>query len=95
MLVCAIGAAGAKGQQSRSLHTLDIGPQSANWVAFYNSTALLAVASSASTVRLFELSNQKLYTLTGHDEAVQSVAFDPDGEYLVSVGSDLSVRVWS
>ena len=34
-------------------------------------------------------------TLTGHEDAVQTIAFDQSGEYLLSGGSDATVRIWS
>ena len=33
--------------------------------------------------------------LVGHEDAVQCLAFDRQGEFLVSGGSDLTVRIWS
>ena len=34
-------------------------------------------------------------TLVGHEDAVQSVVFDSSGNFLVSGGSDMTVRIWS
>ena len=34
-------------------------------------------------------------TLVGHDDAVQSVVFDKSGEFMVSGGTDCTVRIWS
>jgi WD40 repeat protein len=36
-----------------------------------------------------------LRTLTGHDEAVRSCAFGPDGSTLATAGDDCAVRVWN
>lgn len=33
--------------------------------------------------------------LSGHEDAVQAVLFDPAGQYLVSCGSDNTFRLWS
>ena len=78
-----------------SKHTLDFGPHSANWVALDATSALLAVASQSSASKLFELAAQKVTSLAGHEDAVQSLAFDFAGEFLLSAGSDQSVRLWS
>ena len=34
-------------------------------------------------------------SLVGHEDAVQCVIFDKSGEFMVSGGSDLTVRIWS
>ena len=34
-------------------------------------------------------------SLRGHEDSVQSVAFDPTSQYLISAGSDATVRIWS
>jgi WD40 repeat protein len=33
--------------------------------------------------------------LEGHEDAVQSVLFDPNGKFLVSASSDQTFRIWS
>lgn len=33
--------------------------------------------------------------LRGHDDAVQAVVFDPEGQFLVSGGSDSTFRIWA
>ena len=78
-----------------SRNTLDFGPHSANWVSLDASGALLAVASQSSAIKLFELAAQKVTSLAGHEDAVQALTFDFHGEFLVSAGSDHTVRIWS
>jgi len=38
---------------------------------------------------------QQASALTGHEDAVQCVAFENSGEYLVSASSDLTARIWA
>lgn len=48
-----------------------------------------------TTVMLWRVSDGTLLSkLTGHSSAVQSVAFSPDGQTLVSGSKDIEVRRW-
>lgn len=58
----------------------------------------LAVAGWDEDVRLFDVSDgapELERSLVGHSMAVQSLAFDPAGERLVTGSLDQTVRVWS
>ena len=55
----------------------------------------LAVASNDGSVRMYEIASGKQSQLTGHEEAVQTVLFDKTGEFLLSAGSDGTLRIWS
>jgi WD40 repeat protein len=61
--------------------------------------SMLASASTDKTVRLWDRDTTKKtvtlkHTLEGHLEAVESVAFSPDGMLLASGGADKTVRLW-
>ena len=44
--------------------------------------------------RLWRLNHNELFTFTGHNEPVTSVAFAPDGKTLVSASTDSTVKLW-
>lgn len=56
---------------------------------------LLASASADRTIRVWDVASQKqLYTLEGTPSPVQSLAFHPRGQRLVSIGQDRMIRLW-
>ena len=64
-------------------------------MAFSPDGRVLASASTDKTVHLWDVaSRQPLATLTGHKDAVVSVAFSPDGRILASASRDKTVRLW-
>lgn len=75
--------------------THDLGPYPSNRVAFDPSGTVLAIASNDGSVKMNEVATGKISQLTGHEEAVQSILFDRGGEFLLSSGSDGTVRIWS
>ncbi|XP_071943272.1 sperm-associated antigen 16 protein-like [Antedon mediterranea] len=75
--------------------SIDVGPHPANKVAFDPSGTVLAIASSEGAVKMFEIASGQVSNLTGHEDAVQAVMFDRNGEFLVSGGSDSTIRIWS
>ena len=77
------------------MSTHDLGPHPSNRVAFDPSGTVLAIASNDGSVKMNEVATGNISQLTGHEEAVQSVLFDRAGEFLLSAGSDGTVRLWS
>eukprot|EP01122_Echinamoeba_exundans_P008895 TRINITY_DN302_c0_g2_i3.p1 TRINITY_DN302_c0_g2~~TRINITY_DN302_c0_g2_i3.p1 ORF type:complete len:352 (-),score=51.77 TRINITY_DN302_c0_g2_i3:20-1075(-) len=58
--------------------------------------ALLATASFDRTVKLWDTSSGNcLQTLDRHEEAVYSISFSPDGEYIASGSLDRCLNIWS
>ncbi len=57
---------------------------------------VVVVACDDGRIKAFNALNGELMTeLQGHEDAVQAVAFDQAGSYLVSCGSDNTFRLWA
>lgn len=70
-------------------------PGGARALAFHPAGRLLATASLARTVRVWDVpTGYRVAELTGHDEAVTCVAYSPDGRLLASGSDDRTVRLW-
>lgn len=77
-------------------HAFACGPHPSNSVSFDKSGTLLAVASDDTTIKIISLLDEKISVLRGHEDAVQCAVFDPaTNGFLVSCGSDATVRYWS
>jgi WD40 repeat protein/tRNA A-37 threonylcarbamoyl transferase component Bud32 len=69
-------------------------------VAFSPSSSLVASGLADNTIRIWNVENNEVATLTGHFSTpstmsgVLSVAFSPDGRMLVFGGADRTVRLW-
>ena len=77
------------------LATVDVGPHPANHVTFDSSSQLVAISSNDATIKMYEIAAGKVTSLIGHEDAVQTSLFDRAGEFLISGGSDYTVRIWS
>lgn len=75
--------------------SLSAGQHPLNKVSFDRSGVMLAAASDDGTVKVFNTDEMSTVAeLRGHEDAVQAVAFDPEGKFLVSSGSDCTFRIW-
>lgn len=76
--------------------TVACGPYPANHVAFDGSGEYLAVASDDTTIKIVDIKQESVAELAGHEDAVQCVAFDvAANNFMVSCGSDRTIRYWS
>lgn len=56
--------------------------------------SLVASAGGHSDIKLWDLRENTVKTLTGHQDKVNSVVFSPDGELLVSGSEDGTLKIW-
>jgi WD40 repeat protein len=64
-------------------------------VAFSPDGRLLATASSAGTVRLWDVATGAEIRQVGDpDDRLTGVAFSPDGRVLAATGTDADIRLW-
>ncbi len=76
--------------------TIEASKQPANKCMMDRSGQVLAVACDDGRVRGFGTVQGDLHgELSSHEDAVQAVAFDPAGHFLVSCGSDNTFRLWA
>ena len=57
-------------------------------------SSLIASAGEDNTIKLWNLRQNSVKTLRGHEGTVGSVAFSPDGELLVSGSDDSTIKWW-
>ena len=56
--------------------------------------SLVASAGGQNTIKLWDLRENTVKTLTGHKDKVNSVIFSPDGRLLVSASEDSTLKIW-
>eukprot|EP00040_Diaphanoeca_grandis_P005605 m.33649 g.33649 ORF g.33649 m.33649 type:complete len:1140 (+) comp16851_c1_seq1:87-3506(+) len=62
----------------------------------YNATgSTIAAAGDDAEIKVVSLINMSAKTMRGHDGAIRSLTFDPEGVFIASSSSDGSVRVWN
>jgi len=77
--------------------TAPAGPHACNAVAFDPSGRRLAACSDDGQVRMFAFDKGELnlvQPMLGHSDAVQCGVFDKKGKFLVTGGSDATMRMW-
>ena len=63
-------------------------------VVFSSDRRLLA-GSAGRTIDIWELERHTLVrTLRGHNNIINSIAFSPDGRYIVSASKDIAIILW-
>ncbi len=56
----------------------------------------MASGSGDKTVKIWSVEYKKeLTTLKGHNKAVKSISFSPDGKYLASGSEDGMIKLWN
>lgn len=77
-------------------NTFQSTPHPLNRLCFDRSATRLAAASDDATVKIFDAENSNVVAeLRGHEDAVQSVIFSPQDDFIVSAASDCTFRIWS
>ena len=56
---------------------------------------LVASAGEGHTIKLWNLADNTVSTLTGHTDRINSIAFSPNGELLASVSDDRTIKLWN
>ena len=66
-----------------------------NCIKTHATLSFVATANEDKTINFYDMSSgDLLHSMTAHQAAVGSIAFDPSGLYMVSGGHDRSVRMW-
>lgn len=56
----------------------------------------IATCATDKTIKLWSMQTQEhLYTLRGHTEAISDIEFSPNNKYLASASDDLTIRIWN
>jgi len=77
------------------MHASLVDLDSATSLAFSSDSKKFAAASDRS-IRVWDTNGSDVFRkLDGHRDTVTSVAFSPDGQFMVSASKDRTIRIWS
>jgi WD40 repeat protein len=83
------------GTLMNTINDSQVGDKNIGALVFSNDSTILAYASMKQ-VKLCRVNDGSLIkTLSGHTDKIKSLAFSPDGKFLVSGGADTYFRIWS
>jgi sperm-associated antigen 16 protein len=84
------------GSEHVNQQTCELTPVALPQVTFDRSGRILACGSDDGTVKVYDVQTKALVAdLKGHEDAVQTVQFDPSDKHLISGSSDCTFRIWS
>ena len=79
--------------QGGAIATLEAHQEPVNAVAIHPTQSLMA--SAGETIRLWDLQGNPVgLPIEGHEETINTVAFTPDGQRLISGSDDRTIRIW-
>ena len=77
-------------EYGNAVRTLAYSPADASLLA----GAGVANVREDSVIKIWNLKTHRTIELTGHSDTVKSLAFSPNGKWLVSGGADRTIRMW-
>lgn len=88
-------------EKSRVIKEIPAHTYTINDISLHPSGQIFATAARDRTVRLWQVSNQKLLKVLdwqkfkGHEHSVNTITWDATGEYLISGSDDRTICIWN